>query len=61
MAGGPLGIIDRAGLVALEDPAMGRTLSGGHRREGNAEPGRGMLLPPLCGMADDLKRIYINE
>lgn len=55
-AGGPRGIIERAGLDDLLDPATGRTLSGGHFRAGRADPGRGMLLPPLCGMEDDLKR-----
>lgn len=49
---GPLGIIERAGLEALLELAIGLTLSGGHRLVGSADPGRGMLLPPLWGPAD---------
>lgn len=45
--GGARGIIERAGLVALLDPAMGRTLSGGHFLAGRTEPGKGMLLAIL--------------
>lgn len=50
--GGPRGIIDKAGLEARLDPATGRTLSGGHLLDGKADPGIGMLDPPLCGIAD---------
>lgn len=45
--GGPRGIMERAGLVARLEPAIGRILSGGHLRDGRAEPGRGMLLAVL--------------
>lgn len=53
--GGARGIMDRAGLELLLELATGLTLSGGHLRAGMADPGNGMLLPPLWGMAEDLK------
>lgn len=45
------------GLDVPEDPAIGRTLSGGHLRAGSALPGKGIeLVPPLCGTAPDLRK-----
>lgn len=43
--------------MALEEPATGRTLSGGHLRAGRALPGNGIELvaPPLWGIAEDLR------
>lgn len=55
VVGGARGIMERAGLVARLEPAIGRTLSGGHLRAGSAEPGRGMLLV-LWEPVDDLKQ-----
>lgn len=53
--------MDRAGLEARlpEVAATGRTLSGGHLRVGRADPGNGMLLPPLFGPFDlEVKIVY---